>query len=91
MPSSLVQFVAQGGTNGSDRLRAAVTGPDGSFILAGYTSGNWDGTNSGDEDFAALKLDADGTVRWKWQVGYGGIAPSRYVQCVYSSGGFVVA
>lgn len=26
--------------------------------------------SSGDQDFAALKLDADGTIEWKWQVCY---------------------
>lgn len=45
---------------------------DGSIILGGVTEGNWAGTNpdfddSGD-DFAAIKLDADGAVIWRWQV-----------------------
>lgn len=41
---------------------------DGSTILAGSTHGVWNVGNQGGLDFAACKLDADGTVLWKWQV-----------------------
>lgn len=45
---------------------------DGSVILAGVTERNWAGTNpdfeSTGDDFAAVKLDADGVVEWRWQV-----------------------
>lgn len=41
---------------------------DGSVVLAGRTSGNWSGTNAGSVDMAAVKLDAEGDIVWKWQV-----------------------
>lgn len=43
-------------------------GSDGFIYIAGYTLGDWAGTNAGDEDFAAAKLDADGNEIWRWQV-----------------------
>lgn len=48
---------------------AVALADDGSAVLAGYTKGDWDGTNIGDEDFAAMGLDgSDGTLLWEWQV-----------------------
>ena len=41
---------------------------DGSVVLAGETRGSWNATSAGDLDWAAMKLDAEGTVVWKWQV-----------------------
>ena len=41
---------------------------DGSVVLAGATDGSWNTTSAGDSDWAAIKLDAEGTVVWKWQV-----------------------
>lgn len=41
---------------------------DGSTVLAGSTNGDWNAANAGDDDFAACKLDVDGTLLWKWQV-----------------------
>ena len=43
-------------------------GSDGSVFLAGDTSGDWDGVNEGGRDFAACKLDVNGTEIWRWQV-----------------------
>ncbi|CAM9911095.1 unnamed protein product, partial [Sphacelaria rigidula] len=62
-------YVVQGGSQSSDRLHAAAMGLDGSVILAGQTSGDWNGSNAGVTDFAALKLDADGVLQWRWQSG----------------------
>ena len=59
---------AQDGTDDYDFVRTAVATINGTFVLAGSTSGDWNGSNVGDRDFAALKLDADGNVIWKWQV-----------------------
>lgn len=43
---------------------------NGSVVMAGYTSGDWDGeVHAGGDDFAAVKLDADGNEVWRWQVG----------------------
>lgn len=53
-----------------------VTAPDGSVVLAGHTTGDWDlnsstGTTSntaGVFRFAAVKLNADGVEVWRWEV-----------------------
>lgn len=37
-------------------------------MLAGSTLGDWSGTNAGNIDFAAVKLDSDGAEVWRWQV-----------------------
>lgn len=43
---------------------------DGGVILAGNTYGDWYGKQGEDNgsDFAAMKLDSDGSVTWRWQV-----------------------
>lgn len=38
------------------------------ILFAGYTEGDWNGPHTGDEDFAAGKLNADGSLEWRWQV-----------------------
>lgn len=43
-------------------------GDDGSVVLAGQTSGDFDGVISAAVEFAAVKLDADGAEVWRWQV-----------------------
>jgi len=60
--------VRQDGTSDYDYITTAVATGGGSTVLAGYTSGSWGSTNNGSSDFAAVKLDADGTVEWEWQV-----------------------
>lgn len=58
---------SQGGTSKSDVIHAA--GSNGSeVVLAGYTWGNWTGTDNV-EGWAAVKMDiADGKILWEWQV-----------------------
>lgn len=46
----------------------AVALNGGGVVLTGYSEGDWNGTNSGGQDFVALELDPDGTVLWRWQV-----------------------
>lgn len=42
---------------------------DGSIVLAGSTTGNWNISHAGGAtDFAACKLDSEGALLWKWQV-----------------------
>lgn len=43
-------------------------GDDGSVVVVGGTGGDWDIPNEGSWDMAAFKLDASGTLVWKWQV-----------------------
>ena len=55
------------------------------MILAGRTEGDWDGTSAGDLDFCAIKLAADGTELWRWQVTEAGDAGgSRVPKCTLS-------
>lgn len=58
----------QDGTEGLDSISAAVVGDDAYVVLAGYSSGNWNGFAPGQADWAAIKLDADGNELWRWQV-----------------------
>lgn len=51
-----------------DYLQTAAVTVDGNILLAGLTYGNWNGTNVGFAEAAAVKLDLDGTVLWRWQV-----------------------
>ena len=64
----MISSVRQDGTSGNDYINAAVVTGGGSTVLAGDTEGSWGSTNTGSVDFAAVKLDADGIVEWKWQV-----------------------
>ena len=64
----VVNPLPQGGSNKHDRIRGAVSLKEGSVILVGVTSGDTMGTNRGSGDFAAVELDTNGTVQWRWQV-----------------------
>lgn len=65
-----IHIRAQEGTIAQDYLRSATATSDGAIVLAGYTYGDWNGTNAGDSAFFALKLSSDdGSVLWRWQVG----------------------
>lgn len=58
----------QAGTPEDEHLRGGAVGSDGSTVLVGHSKGDWNGTNAGDYDFVALKVDAQGEIIWKWQV-----------------------
>lgn len=63
--------ICQAGSSGDDDAVYGVSADaEGSFFLAGKTSGSLDGTtlNAGENDMAAGKLDSDGAVLWYWQV-----------------------
>ena len=57
----------QNGTGEEDLFHAATSSDSDSVVLAGYTFGNWDDEAKGG-DFAAVKLDSQGTELWRWQV-----------------------
>lgn len=59
-------YVLQNGSAGINYLWAATAVADGSVILAGYTSGNWSGSNQGGKDFAVVNL-----IRSVWRSGAG--------------------
>lgn len=61
-------MLTQDGTSSEDVALDLAMWEDGSTILAGNTKGDWNGTNLGRDDFAASKLDMDGTLQWKFQV-----------------------
>lgn len=42
------------------------------MVLAGSSKGVWNGINYGGQDFAAVKIDSDGTEIWRWQVKWPG-------------------
>lgn len=48
----------------------AAADADGSFFLAGSTSGSFDGVsmNVGEYDLVVAKIDSDGSLLWSWQV-----------------------
>lgn len=49
-------------------MAITVATPDGGIVLAGNSFGDWNGTNAGEEDFIAVKIDTDGKELWRWQV-----------------------
>lgn len=57
----------QGGSANHDLANAVAVTEEGFVVLAGTTWGDWNGTNKGDSDFAACKLDINGNLLWKWQ------------------------
>lgn len=58
----------QDGTSDTDRISDAAINEDGYFVLVGWSGGLWGDSQQGNEDFAAVKLDADGGIVWQWQV-----------------------
>lgn len=58
----------QDGTAGVDIATGVALAEDGSAVLSGSTTGHWNATNLGEPDFAAVKLDVNGALLWKWQV-----------------------
>lgn len=51
-----------------DTADGIAMGEDASVVVVGGTGGAWDIPNIGGWDMAAFKLDANGTLLWKWQV-----------------------
>ncbi|CAN0471642.1 unnamed protein product, partial [Scytosiphon promiscuus] len=54
----------QGGTIGDDQVHATVVQDDGTIVLGGFTGGDWNGSNAGGFDVAAVALDPDGEEIW---------------------------
>ena len=72
--------ISQEGTSEDDKVYGGIAQNGGSVVLAGFSGGNWYGTNSGLRDFTALELDPDGTVLWRWQVIL--LTPCPYIRLV---------
>lgn len=60
--------IPQEGSYQSDYLDGAAAANREGVILAGYLTGNWSETTSGSFDFAAVGLDSDANVQWRWRV-----------------------
>ncbi|CAN0127648.1 unnamed protein product [Ectocarpus sp. 12 AP-2014] len=58
----------QATTGGLDAV-SSIAPANGSFILGGRTTGDFNGTSAGGTDFVAVKLDDSGTEVWRWQDG----------------------
>lgn len=65
----LVARISQDGTVDYDVMNSVIVAEDASIILAGYTRGDFTGSNSDvKEAMVAVKLDKDGNEIWRWQV-----------------------
>ena len=62
--------IVQNGTGEYEECFTMAAAGKGPVVLAGKTKGNWSGTSAGHTDFAAVKLDANGTEVWRWQVSH---------------------
>lgn len=76
----------QDGSNDNDAMYAVAPGTDGSVVLVGHTCGTWVTTDAGLCDAAAVKLDANGTVVWTWQVQESALVSSESENFVTRSG-----
>lgn len=84
--SPLPACSVQNGTNDNDFVTAACAGEDGSFVLAGVSTGDWSGLNVGSNDFTAIKVDSEGGEIWRWQVWWAARAARLrwYISCIPS-------
>lgn len=58
----------QEGTPATDKVFGVAILGDDSVVITGYTEGAIAETNAGGSDVCAVRLDADGTEVWRWQV-----------------------
>ena len=63
-----VNMSPQEGSDSVDWILGAAALNKGSVILVGKTHGDFVWTGQGSNDFAAIELDTNGTVLWRWQV-----------------------
>lgn len=68
-PAGAVLWRRQKGSRATDRARDATTDPTGNIIVVGRTYGWLFGSKAGDSDAFIFSYSADGTTRWKHQVG----------------------
>lgn len=59
---------SQDGTVWEEQIISVTHIADDEFVLSGYTAGSFAASSSGEYDFAAVKLGANGTILWSWQV-----------------------
>ncbi|CAN0472667.1 unnamed protein product, partial [Laminaria digitata] len=66
---SRLYLSAQDGTTEDDKVYDVEDALNNTFVLVGNSFGDWDGASAGSADMTAIKLDIDGNLLWKWQVG----------------------
>ncbi|CAN0028156.1 unnamed protein product [Pylaiella littoralis] len=65
-----VEWIWQDGSDEEDYIQACTLTADGNVVLAGFTNGEWLGSQPGTSAIAAVKLDVtDGSVVWDYQAG----------------------
>ncbi|WP_405149152.1 alpha/beta hydrolase-fold protein [Sphaerisporangium sp. NBC_01403] len=92
-PDGAARWTRQFGTAADERLYGVAALPDGGVLAAGYTKGDLDGHHPGNttDDAFAVRLDADGKVRWLTQFGAAGAADRVYGLTAASDGGAYLA
>ncbi|CAN0083938.1 unnamed protein product [Ectocarpus fasciculatus] len=70
LPGDEIWRFQAGASSDDDIVYGVSADAEGSFFIAGKTTGSLDSTtlNAGGEDMAAGKLDGDGVLLWSWQV-----------------------
>jgi hypothetical protein len=88
----VIQWQKAFGGLGNDRANSIQATPDGSYIVAGYTtSADGDVTgNHGGGDAWVMKLDAAGTIVWQKAFGGTGLDSAQSIQLT-PDGGYIVA
>ncbi|CAN0059164.1 unnamed protein product [Ectocarpus sp. 4 AP-2014] len=71
LPGDEIWRFQAGASYDDDAVYGVSADAEGSFFLAGKTTGSLDGItlNEGGEDMAVGKLDSDGVLLWSWQEG----------------------
>ncbi|CAM9980650.1 unnamed protein product [Ectocarpus sp. 12 AP-2014] len=71
LPGDEIWRFQAGASYDDDAVYGVSADAEGSFFLAGKTTGSLDGItlNAGGEDMAVGKLDSDGVLLWSWQEG----------------------
>ncbi len=67
-----IQWVKQIGSSGTDYCTSLAIDKSGNIYIAGYTTGDFDGTNAGKNDIFVIKIDSEGNILWKKQIGSSG-------------------
>ncbi|CAE7239199.1 CACNA1B, partial [Symbiodinium necroappetens] len=85
------EWIFQKGTSQDDRLLAAQVDSSGDIVVAGHSTGSFEGyTSAGDYDFVVMKLSGAGTLQWIFQTGTTGTDHAEAAH-VDSSGNIVLA
>jgi hypothetical protein len=84
------QWTRQFGTTANDWATGIARDPAGNVVIAGYTAGDFHGSNAGFTDAFVIKYDASGTMVWKDQFGTAGAEYAQGVTTDSSGNVFVV-